>query len=85
MTFQEIRKQYPHQFLVLLDPEEKAVSVDEVEVIAAADVRAFESGAQMYDEYRALRREGRKVTFCTPHYKDHFIVEQVPSRRIVGS
>ena len=84
MTFREIRRQFPDQFLVLFDPEEKAVSADQIEVTGARDVRAFDNGDAMFQAYRQLKREGHHVTFCTPHYKDHFIVEQVPLRRIIG-
>ncbi len=85
MTFQEIRQRFPVQFLVLLEPEEKALSADRIEVISARDVRAFDSGDEMLQAYRMLRSEGRRVTFCTPCYKDRFIVEQIPSRRVLGS
>ncbi|MEM9490408.1 MAG: hypothetical protein AAGC55_14775 [Myxococcota bacterium] len=85
MTFREIRERYPDQFLVLFDPEENVISADQIEVTGAGDVSAFDSGDEMFQTYRKLKREGRHVTFCTPHYKDRFIVEQVPSRRVIGS
>jgi hypothetical protein len=70
---------------VLFDPEEKEIGPDKVEVITASDVSVYETGDEMFEAYRRLKREGRSVTFCTPHYRDHFVVEQVPSRRVIVS
>ena len=83
-TFQEIRSEYPNEFLVLIDPEEVRLADREVEITGARYVQAFKDGNEMLDAYRDLKNKGLKVTMCTPFYKDRFIVEQVPSARVMG-
>ena len=85
LSFRKIRSDYPHQFLVLIDPQEVRLSEREIEVVGAREVQAFESGDEMLEAYRILRRRGVSVTMCTPNYHDRFIVEQVPSARVMGA
>ena len=85
MTFQEIRKQYPSQFLVLVEPEEKRHSVNQIEVVGAQEVFAYESGEEMMEAYRSMKKKGMQVKFCTPHYKNRFVVEQILTGRIFSS
>ena len=84
-SFKEIRQQYPEEFLVLIDPQETPVSEREVEITGARDVQAYQNGNDMLEAYRNLRKEGMNVTFCTPHYKERFVIQQVPSMRIMGA
>lgn len=85
ITFQEIRKLYPDDFLVLIEPEENQVSVNEVEVTGAKEVKAYKTGNEMYQVYKELKKSGVKATFCLPDYKDRFIIQQIPSMRIFGN
>ena len=84
-SFQEIRKEHPDQFLVLVDPEEKQVAPNFVEVTGAKYVHAYDDGTEMMEAYRDLRKKGLNVTFCTPNYRESFIIEQIPSLRVHGS
>ena len=84
-SFQEIRHQFPSQFLVLVDPEEQKVGPTTLEVIGARDVHAYESGEDMFAAYKTFRKQGLNVRFCTPQYKDKFLVEQIPTLGIFGS
>jgi hypothetical protein len=83
-SFQDIRREYPSQFLVLIEPEEVRLSERELEVTGAAYVQAYENGNEMLEAYRDLKNKGLKVTMCTPHYQERFIIEQVPSARVMG-
>lgn len=84
-SFQEIRQQYPSQFLVLVDPDEQKIGPSTVEVVGAKDVHAYESGEEMFAAYKDFRKQGLNVRFCTPQYKDKFLVEQIPTLGIFGS
>lgn len=84
-SFQQIRQQFPVQFLVLIDPDEQKVGPSTIEVVGAKDVHAYNSGEEMFAAYKILRKEGRNVRFCTPQYKDKFLVEQIPTLGIFGS
>lgn len=84
LSFREIRAQYPEAFLLLFEPEERAIDDAHVEVTGAAEVAAFENGEEMLAEYRRARGAGRDVTFCTPYYTERFVIEQVPCRRIIS-
>jgi len=84
-SFQEIRQQYPSQFLVLVDPEEQKIGPSTIEVVGAMNVYAYESGEEMFAAYKDFRKQGISVRFCTPQYKDKFLVEQIPTLGIFGS
>ena len=84
VTFEEIRKCYPSSFLVLLDYKEKKLPSGKVEVTSAGEVRAFDTGVEMYNSYRELKKQGRSVLFCTPNYRENFVIGQIPSMRVLG-
>jgi hypothetical protein len=83
-SFQEIRRDYPTQFLVLIDPEEVRLSEREIEVTGARYVQAYADGNEMLEASRDLKKKGLKVTMCTPNYQGRFVIEQVPSARVMG-
>ena len=82
ISFKEIRQRYPNDFLVLLDFDEEELPSGQIQVTGADEVRAFDSGSEMYDTYRELKRQGRKVLFCTPNYRQSFVIEKVASARL---
>lgn len=81
-SFREIRKQYPDQFLVLVDYEADELPSGEIEVTGAKYVHAYESGREMYDAYRDLCKKGQQAVFVTPFYQDSFKMEQRFSMRV---
>ena len=83
-TFIEIRTQHPRSFLLLLDYEEKVLPSGQIEITAAEETKAFNSGEEMLEEYKKLRHSGRRVMFCSPEYQDKFIIERRPSMRVFG-
>lgn len=84
-SFREIRREFPTEYLVLVDPEEVEISDHQVEIIGAKYVHAYVDGKEMLEAYRDLKKKGLNITFCTPNYTDRFIVEQVPSLRVMGA
>lgn len=84
-SFEEIRTEYPSQYLVLLDPVEQEVGPSTLEITGAKGVYAYESGKAMFAAYRDFRKRGLNVRFCTPQYKERFLVEQIPTLGIFGS
>lgn len=76
-TFKEIRRQFPNQFLVLIDPEEKHIDANWIEVTGAKETYAYSSGDEMLQVYQDLKKKGKKVRFCTPDYQDDFKIEQI--------
>ena len=81
-SFQDIRKQFPNDFLVLVDYESHELPSGEIEVIGATCVHVYKSGREMYDAYRDLTKRGLKALFVTPSYKDSFIMEKRFSMRV---
>lgn len=81
-SFKEIRKQYPSQFLVLVDYDSRELPTGEIEVTGAKYVHVYESGKDMYEAYRDLSRKGQEVVFVTPNYTDSFIMEKRFSMRV---
>ena len=55
-----------------------------IEVTGAQEVFAHKSGQEMLDSYRKLKKEGKRVRFCTPNYKESFSVEQIPALGALG-
>ena len=84
-TFQEIRLQFPTEFLVLLDPQEKKIDQRWIEVIGAKEVYAYACADEMFKAFKNLRKQGKKVRFCTPDYQDRFTVEQIPTLGVFGA
>lgn len=83
-SFVDIRTRYPKSYLLLLDYDETQLPSGEVEITAAQDAIAFDSGDEMLDEYKRLRQSGRKVMFCSPDYTEKLVVERRPSMRVLG-
>lgn len=83
-TFKEIRDRYPSGFLLLLDYEGKEMPDGQIDVIAAEEVQAFDTGEEMMEAYKHLRGSGKKVMFCTPEYKDRLIIDKLPAMRVFG-
>ena len=83
-TFQEIRSKYPTGFLLLLNYEGRELPDGQIDVVAADEVQAFDSGEEMMEAYKALRCSGKKVMFCTPEYQDRLIIDKLPAMRIFG-
>ena len=81
-SFKDIRKQYPNQFLVLVDFESRDLPTGEIEVTGAKYVHVYESGKDMYEAYRDLTRKGHEAVFVTPSYSDSFIMEKRFSMRV---
>ena len=83
-SFKEIRHSYPDEFLILIEPEEKRIDQRWIEITGAQEVYAYKSGQEMLDSYRKLKKEGKRVRFCTPNYKESFPVEQIPALGALG-
>lgn len=83
-TFQEIRDLYPSQFLVLIDYDEQELDSGEVEITGADAVRVFEDGNEMLTSYQDLNEKGVRAIFCTPNYKDRFIIQQELCLRVMS-
>ena len=83
-TFKEIRSRYPSQFLVLIDYDERELSSGAVEITCADDVRAFDDGNEMLRSCQALNESGVKAIYCTPNYKDRFVVQQETCLRVMA-
>jgi hypothetical protein len=81
-SFQEIRKQYPSQYLVLVDFEAHELPSGDLEVTGAKYVHAYKTGKEMYEAYRDLAKKGQKAVFVTPYYQDSFTMEQRFSMRV---
>ena len=81
-SFQDIRKQFPSDFLVLVDYESHELPTGEIEVTGAKYVHAYKTAREMYDAYRDLSRKGLNVLFVPPRYQDSFIMEQRFSMRL---
>jgi hypothetical protein len=83
-TFTEIRNKFPESFLLLLDYEGVDLPGGKIDIVAAQEIRSFQTGEEMLDEYKKLRHAGMKVMFCTPEYKDRLIIEKLPGMRVFG-
>ena len=81
-TFKEIRALYPFDFLILLDFDETTLPDGKIDVVAAEEVRAFQSGEKMLEAYMHLKKSGKKVLFCTPEYKDRLVIDHIPAMRM---
>ena len=84
-SFQEIRKQFPNEFLVLVEPEENHIDANWIEVTGAKEVYAYSSGDQMLQAYQKMKKEGKRVRFCTPDYKNDFKIEQIKTLGVFGA
>ena len=87
MTFQsfiQIRSQFPEKFLVLLDYQDRLLPNGKLEILGAQEVQAFDTGDDMYGVYRDLRRSGKKAIFCTPDYRESFIIDRIPAMRVMA-
>jgi hypothetical protein len=83
-SFQEIRKQFPNEFLILVHPREVQIDQHWIEVTGAEEVIAFDSGEEMFREYKELKKKDQQIRFCTPYYKEKFTIEQIPTLGIYG-
>ena len=84
ISFKKIREEHPDKFLVLVDYEEKELSLGEVEILGAEYYHVYDDGMDMFNAYRDLKKKGQKVVFCTPDYVDRFVMERRPSMRVLG-
>jgi hypothetical protein len=84
-TFSQIRALSPDNFLVLIDCRELALPDGRLEILGAEDVSAFKAGEEMMKSYSSLSRAGKKVRFCTPDYRDSFIIERIHTMRKFGT
>ena len=84
LTFSQIRSKYPSSYLLLFNYEEVNLPNGQVEIISAEDAQSFETGDAMLDAFKAQRRSGKKIMFCTPEYRDRLIIERRPSMRVLG-
>jgi len=83
-TFEQIRKMYPDQFLLLLNYEGKDLPDGRVDIIAAEEVQVFQNGEQMMEAFKRCKGSNKKIMFCTPEYKERLIVDRVPAMRVFG-
>ena len=83
-TFKQIREKFPSGFLLLLNYEGLELPDGQIDVVAAEDVQAFDTGEEMMEAYKGLRHSGKKVMFCTPEYKDRLVIEKLPAMRVFG-
>ena len=84
IPFKKIREEHPDKFLVLVDYEQRELSVSEIEILGAPYYHVYDTGKEMFDAYRDLKRKGLKVMICTPDYQDRFVIERKPSARVFG-
>ncbi|MCC6220142.1 MAG: hypothetical protein IT291_02765, partial [Deltaproteobacteria bacterium] len=49
IPFKKIREKYPDKFLVLVDYEEKELSLSEIEILGAPYYHVYETGKEMFD------------------------------------
>ncbi len=86
-TFTQIRERFPSDFLLLLNYEGKELPEGRIDVVAAEEVRAFDSGDKTMAAYKELRQSGKKIMFCTPDYKERLIIEKLPAmiKGIIGN
>lgn len=68
-TFKEIRAQYPSEFLVLLEYDEDTLPDGKIDVIAAKEVQYFESGEEMREAYKQLKKPRRRLLSVHPNIK----------------
>lgn len=83
-TFKDIRKEFPDDFLVLVDCESRELETGELEILGAKHVETFKEFRSMYDSYRDYRKKGLDAWFVLPQYKDSCVMEQRFSGRIMG-
>lgn len=76
-TFKEIRKEYPDEYLILIDPEEKALDKFEVEITGARAVEAYGDHKDMANAYWAHRARGNRVSFATPAARERLVIDRV--------
>ena len=84
IPFKKIRQDNPDKFLVLVDYEQKDLSLTQIEILGAPYYHAYSTGKEMFDAYRDLKRKGQKVMICTPDYQDRFVIERQFSARVLG-
>ena len=83
-TFRQIRDKYPSAFLLLLNYEGQELPDGQIDVIAAEEVQAFDTGEEMIEAYKGLRGSGKRVMFCTPEYRDRLVIDKLPAMRVFG-
>lgn len=84
IPFKKIRAQHPDKFLILVDYDENYISPSQFEVLGAKIYHVYDTGKDMFNAYRYLRKKGLKVMICTPDYQDRFVVERKFTARIFG-
>ena len=84
IPFRKIRAEHPDKFLVLVDYEQNDLSPTQFEVLGAKFYHVYDTGKDMFDAYRDLKKKGLKVMICTPDYQDRFVVERRFSARVFG-
>ena len=83
-TFTEIRTTYPDTYLLLLNYYGVELPDGKIEVVAAEEVRSFNTGEEMLEAHKRLRYSGKKIMFCTPEYRERLIIEKLALMGIFG-
>jgi len=78
MRWNEIKRQYPTDFILLDDIEEEKVDDNKYRVLGGTVVEISKDIKQIMRLYNELKQQGRNVLYTLPSTPDDFIIEDVP-------
>ncbi len=82
MKWAEIKKQYPHKFLLIGDIVEERISEHQSKIIEAKVLEIRDNGKDIMQAYRHYKQQGMDVLYSLPTTSEEFIVRNVPFKRI---
>ena len=80
MKWSEIKKQYPHKFILLGDIVEERISENQSKIIEAKVLEIRNNGKEIMQAYRQYKQKGVDVLYSLPTTPEEFIVRNVPFR-----
>ncbi len=78
MRWNEIKRRYPTDFILLDDIEEEKVDDNKYRVLGGTVVEISKDIKQIMRLYNELKQQGRNVLYTLPSTPDDFIIEDVP-------
>ena len=83
MKWSEIKKQYPHKFILIGDIVEERISENQSKIIEAKVLEIRDNGKDIMQVYRQYKQQGVDVLYSLPTTPEEFIVRNVPFKGIL--
>jgi len=83
MNWQDIKTQYPNQFILLGNLVEKRLSESKTQILAGEILLVSDDAKAIREAYRKFKLAGQDVLFTLPSTPTELVVENIPMKGIL--